>query len=252
MFKIITHFIILFVFLFGLTACQQRAGQSDEISEVSQEQSESNVLEVAEDGNSRFNQANLQNQLNTFNAEELSEEEKTGLIFMREEEKLAHDVYVALYQKWNLNIFNNISSSEQTHTEAVKALIDRYGLTDPNADKGEGEFANEELQKLYDDLIEQGEKSLEDALRVGVTVEEVDIVDLQKFLKEVDNEDIILVYENLLRGSRNHLRSFVRNMNQSGLSYSPQYLSQEEYDEIANSDNEKGSGGEQKSGQGGR
>ena len=71
---------------------------------------------------------------------------------MREEEKLAHDVYVTLYAQWDLPIFQNISRSEQTHTDAVKTLIDRYGLTDPASSKV-GVFTNPDLQALYNDLV---------------------------------------------------------------------------------------------------
>ena len=35
----------------------------------------------------------------------LNANEIADLQFMREEEKLAHDVYLALYQKWNLQAF---------------------------------------------------------------------------------------------------------------------------------------------------
>jgi hypothetical protein len=35
----------------------------------------------------------------------LTAEEQAGLIWMREEEKLAHDVYAALYDTWNTPIF---------------------------------------------------------------------------------------------------------------------------------------------------
>ena len=78
----------------------------------------------------------------------------------------------------------------------------------------------------------QANKTDVDALKVGATIEEVDIVDLQKHLKENDNEDIALVYDNLMRGSRNHLRAFVINLKARGITYSPQYLTQTEYNTI--------------------
>ena len=46
----------------------------------------------------------------------LSAKEASDLIFLREEEKLARDVYLALYDAWGTPIFLNISSSEQKHT----------------------------------------------------------------------------------------------------------------------------------------
>jgi len=117
---------------------------------------------------------------------------------MREEEKLAHDVYVTLYEQWGLPIFQNISQSEQAHTEAVKALLERYGVADP-ATGTIGTFSNPELQSLYTDLIARGSQSLVEALKVGVAIEELDILDLQERLVQTDNADIQQVFNNLLQ-----------------------------------------------------
>ena len=105
---------------------------------------------------------------------ELSDDEIDGLLYMREEEKLAHDVYQVLYEKWGLTIFDNIATSEQRHTDAIKTLLDSYGLTDPAAGRDVGEFSDPALQALYDQLVEQGSQSLEDALLVGASIEEID------------------------------------------------------------------------------
>lgn len=101
----------------------------------------------------------------------LSEAEIAGLVYMREEEKLAQDVYLALYAEWGLPIFQNIANSEQTHTDAVKTLLDRYGVEDPAVETAAGEFVNADLQALYDQLTALGEQSLGDALKVGATIE---------------------------------------------------------------------------------
>ena len=55
---------------------------------------------------------------------------------MAEEEKLAGDVYLALNEKWNLRVFDNIGKAERTHEAAVKTLLNRYSLPDPT--KGAG------------------------------------------------------------------------------------------------------------------
>ncbi len=144
-------------------------------------------------------------------AQPLSDEEANWLLNMREEEKLARDVYLTLYAKWQLRIFDNISASEQRHFDAVGRLIVRYGLADP-ADPTVGNFVNSELQKLYNDLIIQGAVSVSEALRVGVAIEELDISDLQSAIAVSDNTDILTVYANLLRGSTNHLRAFNRQL----------------------------------------
>ncbi len=173
----------------------------------------------------------------------LTAAERDGLIYMREEEKLAGDVYLALYAQWNLPIFQNIARSEATHTAAVKTLLDRYGLDDPAAGRAAGTFTNATLQGLYDQLAKQGTQSLAAALRVGATIEDLDIIDLDLRLAQTDKTDITLVYENLKQGSRNHLRSFTSTLKtQAGESYQPQYLSQAAYDAIVNSPIEKGKG----------
>jgi len=168
---------------------------------------------------------------------ELSEDEIAGILYMREEEKLARDVYLTLYDLWSRPIFANIAASEETHTTAVKTLILRYGLEDPFIDEI-GSFTNETLQALYTDLVEAGSGSIVDALMVGAMIEEIDMVDIASYIEKADNADIILVYDNLMMGSRNHLRSFVSNLENEGVEYEPSYLSQEEYDDIIGSDME--------------
>ena len=146
--------------------------------------------------------------------EDLSAGEIQSILFMREEEKLARDVYLTLYDQWDLAIFENIASSEQTHMNAMGTLIQRYGLEDPTEANGVGEFADSTLQALYTDLITAGSESLSDALRVGAAIEEIDILDLEDYLPQTDAQDIERVYQNLLNGSRNHLRAFVRTLEQ--------------------------------------
>jgi hypothetical protein len=144
--------------------------------------------------------------------EEISPEERASLIFMREEEKVARDVYIAMYQRWGHRTFNNISRSEEVHMRAILILLNRYSIPDPVGNNGIGVFTDQNLQQLYNQLIARGNTSLTEALRVGVLIEEVDIRDLTIALTVVDNRDIILVYNNLLSGSQNHLRAFNRSL----------------------------------------
>jgi hypothetical protein len=163
---------------------------------------------------------------------ELDQIEKEALLYMREEEKLANDVYLAMYDLWGMQIFQNISSSERSHTEAIKTLLDGYGLPDPAQD-GVGVFTNPDLQALYQELVAKGGQSLADALRVGAVIEEIDILDLQESLAQTDNTDIQRVFNNLLEASSNHLRAFTSTLsNQTGETYQAQYLSQEAYQDI--------------------
>jgi hypothetical protein len=180
---------------------------------------------------------------------DLSEVEAEGLLYMREEEKLARDVYLALYERWGQQVFRNIAASEETHMEAVKTLLDRYGLADPAEGKANGEFTNGELQALYDQLVEQGSGSLVEALQVGAAIEEIDLLDLDAYVAQTDNADIQGVYDNLTRGSRNHLRAFVSSLERQGVAYEPGYLGQEAYDAILDAETERG-GGQGSGGQG--
>ncbi len=170
----------------------------------------------------------------------ISSEEKEGLLEMREEEKLARDVYLTLYAKWNLPIFKNIANSEQTHTDSIKHLLEKYNISDPVKNDSIGNFSNQKYVELYNSLVEKGSKSEIDALMVGATIEDLDIYDLENWINNTDNEDITLVYENLMKGSRNHMRSFVRMLNSYGVNYTPQYISSEEYEQIINSSMERG------------
>ncbi|MDF7798815.1 DUF2202 domain-containing protein [Pontiellaceae bacterium B1224] len=162
----------------------------------------------------------------------VTEDEAVDLLFMREEEKLARDVYITMYALWGNRVFDNISQAEQKHDDAVFSLIEKYGLTDP-ALAGIGNFTNSELQELYDALIAKGEVSVLEALKVGALIEEVDIEDIVLSMERTDKVDILNVYGNLLAGSENHLVAFVKNIESlTGTTYEAQYISQEEVDAI--------------------
>jgi hypothetical protein len=151
------------------------------------------------------------NNFGTINSS-LDASETEGLIYMREEEKLAHDVYVTLYEKWGVPIFQNIAKSEDRHETKIETLLDRYQISDPVGDNPIGVFVNPDLQELYNTLVAQGSQSLTEALKVGVLIEETDIVDLQERIAQTDNADIQQVYEQLLSGSNNHLSAFTSNL----------------------------------------
>jgi len=160
---------------------------------------------------------------------------------MREEEKLARDVYRYLYDVWGQWIFDNISASEHQHMDAVKKLLDGYGIEDPVKNDIEGVFANDDLQALYDVLVATGESTQLNALWVGATIEDMDIFDISLMLNNTAKSDLISVYENLMKGSRNHLRSFCGQLESSGETYEAQYLEQSEVDSILNTAREAGS-----------
>jgi hypothetical protein len=166
--------------------------------------------------------------------------EAATLSFMREEEKLARDVYLNLFDQWQSPLFENIANAEQRHMDAVKAMLDKYALEDPADADSLGSFANTELQNLYDALMASGAVSYLEALKVGALIEEVDIEDNELAIAATDNDDLTTLYANLLRGSRNHLRAFVAEIERQGVVYEAQYLSTAAVDEIVDSPMERG------------
>jgi hypothetical protein len=190
--------------------------------------------------NGNSNAINLQAQISVLPKEPLNQAELTSLSFMREEEKLARDVYITMYNKWGVNIFTNISNSEQTHMDAILMLLNKYNLPDPVGTNAVGVFSNATLQNLYGQLVAKGNVSLPDAYKVGATIEDLDIFDLSNALINIDNQDIRLVYDNLNKGSRNHMRSFYKNIINAGGSYTPQYITQAQFDAIISSAMETG------------
>jgi hypothetical protein len=158
--------------------------------------------------------------------------ETENLVYIREEEKLARDVYITLYGTWSLPVFDNIAASEETHTTQVEDMIEKYRVTDPVVDDTVGVFVNPELASLYTTLVAQGSASSQAALYVGAAIEEIDMIDLQEAIDATDNADIQQLYENLMSGSRNHLRAYVGQIEDLGIIYEAQYLTQEEVDAI--------------------
>ncbi len=165
--------------------------------------------------------------------EELSQAEIQSLQWMREEEMLAHDVYAHLSEKYTLPVFRNIAKSEMQHTSVVAGLLERYGIEDPAAEHEPGKFSHPEIQSLYDRLVAQGSSSYREATKVGLQIEDMDIADLEKSLDGVvDNQDIKMVYGNLLRGSENHMNAFWRHAARNSIDWEPSHISRERRNEI--------------------
>ena len=135
--------------------------------------------------------------------------EAGDLTFMREEEKLARDTYLTLYNKWGLAGVSNIASSEQSHMDALLRLLIKYKLPDPVGTNLIGQFTNLGLQSLYNELIVVGSRSSLDALQVGSTIEEKDMKDIDDAIQRAE-QPYHSGLRKLVGGSRNHLRSFER------------------------------------------
>jgi len=161
----------------------------------------------------------------------LSEAEAEALTFQREEEKLARDVYLTLYQKWGAVVFSNIAGSEQKHTDTMKKMLLKYNLPDP-ALPAIGAFNDPDLQEKYDLLVANGLKTYTDGLFVGATIEEIDLIDVQHAIDGTSRVDLRTAYQNLLEGSKNHLRAYVSSLAAQGIPYAPQFISQELYEAI--------------------
>ena len=174
-------------------------------------------------------------------AETLSSAETANLLRLREEEKLARDVYARLVEVWQTRSFENITRSEQAHMSFVKTLLDRYGLADPAANDGRGLFTSSEFAMLYSDLTAKGSLSYLDALAVGLLIEELDIKDLKAALASMDNQDGRILLLNLEKGSRNHFRAYYRQFLMNGGTYVPTYLGAAEATAIVNS-SDRGTG----------
>jgi hypothetical protein len=71
-------------------------------------------------------------------------------------------------------------------------------------------------------------------------IEDLDIHDLDTLIAETNKEDILTVYTHLQKGSRNHMRAFVQQIQKNGGVYTPQYISVTEYQSIISSPQERG------------
>jgi hypothetical protein len=161
----------------------------------------------------------------------LSAQEKEGLNFIWEEEKMARDLYTSLYEKSKLTIFRDLARSEQSHMDQARAIIDKYALNIPGKDE-QGVFQNQTLQKVYDELLAKGLSSDQDALNAAATLEEISIIDLMKELNATHAEDVKAMYQGLLAGSQKHLRSYVTDLKDRGIKYDPRYLGKDEFEKV--------------------
>jgi hypothetical protein len=186
--------VILVISLTGMVIYAGSQTKDKEIDIVSVQSSTSDQIYVDKE-----NEVSASN-----NTEEL-------LLYLIEEEKLAHDVYTVMYEKYGSKVFGNILQSESTHQDRVLSLLVASDIADPRSDEI-GVFVNSDLQKSYDELIAQGDKNVTEAYRVGVLIEETDIADISNQLETATDQDVVDTLEDLRRGSENHLRAFNRQL----------------------------------------
>jgi hypothetical protein len=166
----------------------------------------------------------------------ITQAEIDDLKFLREEEKLARDVYLFSYDKYQVSSFSSISQSEQKHMNSVLNLMTKYGVPD-SASTEIGVFNNTDLQALYTSLTAQSNISLVDALKAGATIEDLDINDIDDFISNTTKSDLLNVYDNLTCGSKNHIRSFTSQLTLNDVTYIPQFISVEYYNTILSESN---------------
>ena len=162
---------------------------------------------------------------------DLGDSATAELKFMREEEKMARDVYLTLLTEYGTSttpVFRNIANSEQKHMDNMLAMIDLYDIEDPVKSDSMGVFTDETLGQMYTDLTTQGKLTLVDALLVGALIEETDIVDLREAIDITGEETLACVYNNLLKASYNHLNAFVRAVRAQGGTYTPTLLDEKD------------------------
>lgn len=165
---------------------------------------------------------------------QLTEQEKADLTFSREQEKLSRDVYLYAYAKYQNPIHLKVSGSQQVRMDELKALLEKHELADP-ASQDTGVFSTTELQDRYNDLITQADISLEMAIISTMTVEDRGMSDIETYISNTEKEDVLYTYDFMHCTSKNHIRWLYPELQLEGGTYTPQFISQEEYNEITNS-----------------
>jgi len=219
------------IFTIGLVSCTKSDNPQEEIIG-----SEVEVLALAADGTTSFVTNNLCPVFDS--TAELTANEIEFLYAVREDEKLARDVYNYFFEKYELRTFSNISKAEVTHITAVERLFYFYSINYPAVGPA-GQFNDSARKEYYDNLVNKGVTALE-AFKSTTYLEEKDIADYTSVLKDVQNPNIKVVIENLIKGSMNHLKSSYRQVIALGGTYTPAFLTQEKFDEIINSNFIKG------------
>lgn len=209
-------------------------------SDNDQDRDRDRIVNVDGDGYTEVDLVALDEWLRTIPNEPLSDAEAAAILFAREEEKMDRDAFRVFDDLYTLDAFTRMTESEQTHMSAVGLLIQKYGLTDPVTNDATGVFANQNILALYEDFIDQGDDSAAAALAAGAGTQEMTIMDLADGLEVTDNRDVECVFENLQKGSRNHLRRLVRLLDNRNVDYTPVYLPQADFDAIVESAMEQG------------
>ena len=147
------------------------------------------------------------------------------LLLVHEQQKLGRDVYLNLYQQWQLPEFARMARSGEAQLEATRPLLRAQLLEDPAAREAVGEFGNAGLQAFYLDLTTTAAESATSALYVAALMEEVRLQDSARAIRAAGPGALGEAYARLMCGSRNHLRALARQLDQrAGAAYAAQVL----------------------------
>ena len=138
----------------------------------------------------------------------LTDTQKSAVAALAEEEKLAHDLYVAFADQYSTRAFTRIANAETQHLAELRIILERYSIADPTAGLAAGTFATAATQDLDNKLLADGSAGVDAAYAAARTVESTDITTLQSSVVGVTAPDVLQVYANLLAGSQRHLVAF--------------------------------------------
>lgn len=156
------------------------------------------------------------------------------VLYLIEQEKLAHDLYSVLDTIWVTEIFNRLSGDERNHMEKLNAVAVDFMMVVPNHfnEYLPGQYINENLRHLYHDLLLDANLSLEDAYRTCANLEERKILDLRAALKQPNFELETLTYKALLIGAEDNFKLFLRALLEMNAGYQPIHFSNSEFEAL--------------------
>lgn len=166
----------------------------------------------------------------------LTDAEKNHVLWMREESKVARDLYTFLFNRWGIPVFKKKMVKEQVNMDRSLTIINKYGLTDPIVKDEQGIYSKENFRQMYVELAMRGNSSLPEALRAAAITEELDIMELEDALQNtITNPDLKSIYNTMAVSSRNHLRAIIEQIQCMGEIYGPQRLPEKRFYSIVDS-----------------
>jgi len=185
-------------------------------------------------GYSDTNQTKMKSiNLDDYNLTALDDNQKYSLAYMWNEERLAQDLYLNLYNVNSdaIQLYNIALKSEAYHIELVENLVKAYDLNITNLVDYTQNYSEAELkampagtygvtaiQDLYNTLYNNGAASVQASLEVGCMVEVTDIDDLDKYIIDAKENQALIDTFNLLKdGSYSHYWAFDRALKNLGI-----------------------------------